>query len=153
MARWRHTTLPKRYEDLANALDEIALHLRVIGEGSTARDYEIAASGLRTAESIPMNPAELDYIDESVRDSVAEWRSYGEIDKLQEFREKRPWLSSLTTIAGIGPKRAQTIHEETGAANIKDIRQLRENGELEDISGIGPKTATTIRRSIAQLET
>ncbi len=143
--------MPKRYEELADALDEIALHLRVTDEGSRARDYEIAASGLRTAESIPMDPAELDYVAESVRDSVAEWRAYEEIDKLQAFREKRPWLAELTTIASIGPKRAQTIHKETGAENIEDIRQLRDGGELENISGIGEKTATTIRRSIAQL--
>lgn len=153
MARWRHTTLPKRYEELADALDEIALHLRVTGEGSTARDYEIAASGLRTAESIPMDPAELDYIAESVRDSVAEWRGYGEIDKLQEFREKRPYMSSLTRIASVGPKTAQTINEETGASSIEDIRQLDDDDRLEEVSGIGPKTATTIRRSVAQLDT
>jgi len=143
--------LAKRYAELADALDEVALHLRVEGEGSLARDYEIAASGLRTVESIPMNPSELDCISNEVRDAVAEWRGYGEIDKLQEFREKRPYMSSLTRIASVGPKTAQTINKETGASSIEDIRQLDENSELEAISGIGPKTATTIRRSIAQL--
>lgn len=144
--------MPKRYAELADALDEIALHLRVEEDGSLARDYEIAASGLRTVESIPMNPAELDCISNEVRDAVAEWRGYGEIDKLQAFREKRPYLKKLTRVKSIGPKRAEKIHKETGATNISDIRELCDNGELEEISGIGSKTATTIRRSIAQLE-
>jgi DNA polymerase (family 10) len=143
--------LAKRYADLADALDEMADHLRVTERGSLARDYEIAASGLRTVESIPMNPSELDCVSNEVRDAVAEWRAYGEIDKLQAFREKRPYMSSLTRIASVGPKTAQTINKETGAESIEDVRQLRDNGELEDISGVGPKTATTIRRSIAQL--
>jgi DNA polymerase/3'-5' exonuclease PolX len=143
--------LAKRYGELADALDEIATHLRVTGDGRIARDYEIAASELRTMEEIPMDPSEADGISENVRDSIGEWRAYGEIDKLQEFREKRPHVSNLTKIKSIGPKRAQKIHEETGASDIEDIRELDENGELEDVSGIGTKTATTIRRSIAQL--
>lgn len=145
--------MAKRYAELADALDEMADHLRVTERGSLARDYEIAASGLRTAEYIPMNPSELDCISDTVRDAVAEWRGYGEIDELKGFREKRPYMSNLTRIASVGPKTAQTINKETGAKSIEDVRQLRDDGKLEDISGVGPKTATTIKRSIAQLET
>lgn len=146
-------TLPKRYADLADALDEIADHLILEESPRIAREYQVAASGLRTAESIPPDPCELEYVTENVRDSIAEWRMYGEIDKLQAFRESRPYLSSLTRIASVGPVTAKRLHEETGAESIEDVRQLRDNGELENISGIGPKTATTIKRSIAQLQT
>jgi DNA polymerase IV (family X) len=144
--------LAKRYAELADALDEMADHFSVSGDNYLARDYQVAASGLRTAEELPMNPAELDYISEDVRDSIADWRAYGEIDKLQAFREKRPYMSSLTRIASVGPVTAKRLHQETGATNISDIRQLDDNDRLEEVSGIGPKTATTIRRSIAQLE-
>jgi DNA polymerase/3'-5' exonuclease PolX len=142
--------MAKRYDELADALDEISAHLTVVNKDYEAREYQLAASGLRTAESIPMNPMELDYISDTVRDSVAEWRAYEEIDKLEEFREKRPYVGSLTRIAGVGPKRAHTINKETGAESISDIAQISD--ELESISGIGGKTATTIRRSIAQLK-
>lgn len=144
--------MAKRYAELADALDELSLHYRLDGRGRLARDYQLAASELRTAEHIPPNPAELDNVSRRVRDSVAEWRAFGEIDELTEFREKRPYLSNLTRISKVGPKTAKTINEETGATDIEDIRGLADNGELENISGIGPKTATTIRRSIAQLE-
>lgn len=143
--------MPKRYEELADALDEMALHYRLDERGRLARDYQLAASELRTAEHIPPDPAELDGVSRRVRDSIAEWRAFGQIEKLQEFRENREYLSNLTRIAKIGPKRARTIHQETGATDISDVRELAEDGELEDISGIGAKTSTTIRRSIAQL--
>lgn len=143
--------MAKRYGELADALEELSLHYRLEDKESVARDYQIASSEIRTAEDLPPDPAELDYVSNEVRDTIAEWRSLGEIDKLTEFREKRPYLKKLTQIAKIGPKRAQTINDETGATNIEDVRELDDNDELENISGIGPKTATSIRRSIAQL--
>jgi DNA polymerase IV (family X) len=142
--------MAKRYGELADALDEIATHLRLEEQGPLARKYEIAASGLRTAESIPPDPCELDCISPEVRDSVAEWRSLGKIDKRVSFQEKRPYLSKLTRVASIGPKRAEKIHNETGAETLDDLRDVSD--ELESVHGIGPKTATTIRRSVAQLE-
>lgn len=143
--------MAKRYEQLANALNELALHYRLDERGRLARDYQLAARELRTAEHIPPDPAEIDGVSKRVRDSIAEWRAFEEINKLQEFREKRGYLSNLTEIAKIGPKRARTIHQETGATDVEDIREIADADNLEDISGIGPKTATTIRRSIAQL--
>jgi len=143
--------MAKEYGQLANALDEMALHYQLDEHERLARDYQRAASELRTVEHIPPNPSELDNVSTRVRDSIAEWRAFGQIDKLQEFKEKREYMSSLTKIAKIGPKRARTIYQETGATDIEDIRNIANNGNLEDISGIGPKTATTIRRSIAQL--
>lgn len=144
--------MAKRYAELAEQLDELALHFRLDGDERVARDCQLAASEIKQAEFLPPDPSELDAVSYRVRDYIAEYRGYGEIPILIEMREKHPYLSELTRISKIGPKTAQTIHEETGASNISDIRELDENGELEDISGIGPKTATTIRRSIAQLQ-
>jgi len=144
--------LAKRYADLADALDEMADHLRVTERGSLARDYEIAASGLRTVESIPMNPAELECVSNEVRDAVAEWRAYGKIETLNKFRKERPYLKKLTRVKSIGPNRAEKIHKETGAKTLDDLEELLESGEIEEVHGIGSKTATTFRRSIAQLD-
>lgn len=149
MARWRCTTLAKRYGELADALDELSMHAGLDGQPKMARDYRKAASALRLMESMPMDPATADGISASVRDEIAEWRSRGEIDKLEQKREKRPYLSSLTRIASVGPKTAKQLHEEHGIETIDGVRGMSD--DLETIDGIGPKTATTIRRSIAQL--
>lgn len=144
--------MAKRYEELAEQLDELALHFKLEGRGRMARDCQLAAAQLKQVDFLPPDPSELDDVSRRVRDFVAEFRAYGEIPKLVEMREEHPYLSELTRISKVGPKTAQTIHQETGASNVEDIRELADNGELEDISGIGPKTATTIRRSIAQLK-
>lgn len=142
--------MSKRYGELADALDELALHYRLDGRGSLARDYQLAASALRKAEQIPPDPSHLDGVSRRTRDSIAEWRAFGAIEELTLLREENPYLSDLTEIASIGPKRAKQINEETGAETIEDIKELRDEERLEEISGIGSKTATTIRRSIAQ---
>jgi len=144
--------MAKRYGELADALDELSTHLRLEEDEREAYLYQRAASTLRTEESIPVDPSDIDGVDKSARDEIAEWRSIGEITRLEKLREQRPWLSELTRIAKVGPKTAQTIHEETGASDIEDIRELADDNELKNITGIGSKTATTIRRSIAQLE-
>lgn len=143
--------MAKRYGDLADALDELSLHYRLDDNGKKAHAYQIAASHLRTADFIPPDPANSEGISVRVRDDIAEWRAFGKIEELNEYREQRPYLAELTRIAKIGPKRAKAIHDETGAADIEDIRELVSDERLEQVSGIGPKTATTIRRSIAQM--
>lgn len=143
--------MAKRYSDLADALDELSLHLRAEGSGRASRDHQLAASHIRTAEDMPPDPSEMSDVSVRTRDSIAEWRAYGEIDKLEELREKRPYLSSLCQIAKVGPSTAENMYSEFGAETVEDVKQLDEDGKLEDVTGIGPKTATTIRRSIAQL--
>jgi DNA polymerase/3'-5' exonuclease PolX len=144
--------LAKRYADLADAIEELSLHLRAADRGRLARDHQLAASALRQAEHLPPDPSEMDEVSVRVRDSVAEWRAYGEIDKLTELREKRPYLSSLCQIAKVGPSTAENMYEEFGVTTIDEVRELDEEGKLEDVTGVGPKTATTIRRSIAQIK-
>jgi DNA polymerase/3'-5' exonuclease PolX len=141
--------MAKRYGELADALDELALHARLDNELSMSNHYRTAASALRLMESMPMDPAEADGISTEVRDEIAEWRSRGEIDKLEQKREERPYMSSLTRIASVGPKTAKLLHEQHDIDTISDVREMSD--DLETVDGIGPKTATTIRRSIAQL--
>lgn len=141
-----------RFDDLADALDEISLHYRLEGQEHVAHQYQKASSSLRKAEFLPPDPSQLDNVGDAVRDDIAEWRAFGEIGRLSALREERPYLAELTQISKVGPKTAKTLYEETGAETIDDIRALAKNEKLRSVSGIGPKTATTIRRSIAQME-
>lgn len=139
-----------RFEELADELDEISLHYKLDGRDHIARQYQLASSALRTEKFIPPDPARLDDVGTAIRDDIAEWMAYGEIPRLQELREARPYIGTVTEIAKVGPKTAERMNEEKGVESIDDVKKLAENGELEDVSGIGPKTATTIRRSIGQ---
>lgn len=141
--------MAKRYGELADALEQISLHLDAEGNDYMSSQYRKAASELRQVEFIPANPAELESIGSIVRNDIAEWRAFGELDKLQEFEQKQPHISNLCQIAKVGPVRADELHEALGVETIEDVKDL-EDGELESVSGIGTKTSTTIRRSIAQ---
>lgn len=150
MDRRRSTNLAKRYAELADALERLSTHYRLDNRGALARDHQLTASELRTAEHIPPDPSDLDGVATTTRDSIAEWRAFGRIEELENLEEKRPYLNDLTEIAKVGPVTAQQLHKDKGAETIEDIKELNDQDELEEVSGIGPKTATTIRRSIAQ---
>lgn len=145
--------MARRYDELADDLMELSLHLQAEGSGRASRDCQKAASEIRQAEFIPPDPSEMRDVSTAVRDYVAEWRAFQSIDELERLREKRPYLAELANIAKVGPTTAERLHEEMGVSTIDDVRELDEDGDLEKVTGIGPKTATTIRRSIAQLDT
>lgn len=144
--------MARRYDELAEQLDELSLHFRLKERGRLARDCQLAASEIKQIDFLPPNPSELDSVSREVRDFVADFRAYGEIPKLVEMRKEHPYLSELTRISKVGPATAKQLHKETGVSTIEDVRELDNAGQLEEVSGIGPKTATTIRRSIAQLQ-
>lgn len=140
-----------RFEELADALDEIAVHYRLQDRDHVAHQYTKASSSLRKAEFIPPDPSDLDNIGEAVRDDIAEWRAFGEISRLEEMREKRPYLNELTQVKSLGPKLAQRIYKDTGVETIDGLEELLDSGEIKNIEGIGEKTMTTFRRSVGQM--
>ena len=141
----------RRFDDLADDLDEITLHLRLEGNDWQANQYRKASSALRTAPFIPPDPSELNDIGETIRDDIAEYRAFGEIERLEDMRDKRPYLAPLTRVAGLGPKTAETLYEEKGIETIDDLIEILDDESIEEVSGIGPKTATKFRRSSKQL--
>lgn len=141
----------RRFDDLADDLDEITLHLRLEGNDWQANQYRKASSALRQAEFLPPDPSTLDDIGETIRDDIAEYRAFGRIERLEEMREKRPYLAPLTRVAGLGPQTAQTLYEERNISTIDELIAILDDGSIEDVSGIGPKTATKFRRSAKQL--
>lgn len=139
------------FDELADDLDEIALHLKLEGNSYQANQYRKASDSLRRADFLPPDPSQLDDIGEAIRDDIAEWRAFGEIDRLTRMREKRPWLAPLTRVAGLGPKTAQSLNEEKDITTIDELIEILDDGTIEEVSGIGPKTATKFRRSAKQL--
>lgn len=140
-----------RFEKLADALDELALHYKLEGRDHIALQYTKASSELRKADFLPADPAQIPHVGDAIRDDIAEYRARGEIPRLEDLREKRPYLSPLCEVKSIGPSRAKTLYEEMGVESVADLAQLIKDEKLEDTPGIGPKTARSIKRSVAQM--
>lgn len=142
----------KRFHDLADALDEIALHLRLEGNTYQANQYRKASESLRKAEFLPSDPSDIPNIGPSIRDDIAEYRAFGEIERLEDMREKRPYLSNLVEVDNVGPKRAQALHKGADISTVDDIIEVCDNGDLTTVSGIGEATSEKICRSARRVK-
>jgi DNA polymerase/3'-5' exonuclease PolX len=143
--------MASRFDGLLDALDELALHYRVMGKKHVARQYENAAESIMSEQFIPPDPARLDGIGESMREEIAEWRAFGRIERLERFREQRPYLTELCEVKSIGPSTAESLYDETGVETIEELTSLS-NEELQSVTGIGPKTARSIQQSTRQMK-
>lgn len=144
--------MAKRYAALSDDLEKLSIHYKLDEKKSLARDLQLAASELRTAEHIPPDPSRLTDISKRVRDPIAEWRAFGSIPELERLEEERPYLTRLTRVKSLGPVTAKQLHESKNVETLDDLEALLDSGEIEDVTGIGSKTATTFRRSVAQLD-
>jgi DNA polymerase (family 10) len=50
----------------------------------------------------------------------------------------------MLEISGLGPKRVQSIHEELGASNLKELRAAASEGKIRELDGLGAKTEAKI---------
>jgi len=139
----------KRFDELADMLDEIGLHYRAIGHEQKGYQYTKASKSVRKADFIPPDPSEIDNVGDAIRDDIAQWRMRGEIDRLEDFREDRPYLSNLCKLREVGPSTAENIYREKNVETIDGVKDLIDDGKLTEISGIGSKTAATIKRSVS----
>jgi HEAT repeat protein len=58
-------------------------------------------------------------------------------------------LVEITRIPGLGPKRAQLLHDELGVASLDDLRQAAEQGRVKDVRGFGKKAEENLRAALA----
>lgn len=135
-----------RYGELSDDLDLIAKHLEIEGRHE-AKAYRAAADTIRTTSFIPPDPSDLDGIGTSLREDIEEWRAYGSIERLERLNDKRPWLTELTTVQGIGPKTAESL-ADAGITTREELEEAIDSDEILDVRGIGEKTAEKLGRNI-----
>jgi DNA polymerase (family 10) len=136
------------YADLLSILTE---------EPHRPRSYEKAA---RAVGGYPADIAEFDVkqlqaipnVGSSIAGKIHEFLRTGSIGALEELRAQIPQgVRALTTIPGLGPKRAMVLYEQLGVASVDELLAAVNEGRLADIKGFGTKTADNILRSIQQM--
>jgi DNA polymerase (family 10) len=129
--------------EIYNILNEYALYLEADGRSGYSSTIGNAAENIRRADTIPPNPAQIDGVGPKLRDLIMEYEVTGEIEELEELKQKYPYLGQLSKIRGVGPERARRIYETLGISTIDEVIEA----DLTKVHGIGEKTASKITRS------
>jgi DNA polymerase (family 10) len=140
---------------VASLLEEYADLLAITGgEAFKSRVYEKAA---RALAGHPTDVAKLDLaglqqipnVGRSIAEKVLEYLDTGQIQAIEKVRAKiPPGVRTLTSVSGLGPKKAMVLYQELGIASIADLEEAIEDGRLDELRGFGPKTTENLLRGI-----
>jgi DNA polymerase (family 10) len=140
---------------VAGLLEEYADLLAITGgEAFKARVYEKAARAVagHHADVSGMDVKELQQVSgvgASIAEKIVEYFATGSIAAVEQLRAKIPeGVRALTTIPGLGPKKAMVLYEERGIASVDELVDALDNGRLAGLKGFGPKTEENMRHGI-----
>ncbi len=148
-------------EDLAEALDEIALLLELKDENPfKVRAYRHGADTVRNFDGDIVQLATdnqltgIKGIGEALRDKLHELASTGSLKFHQNLRAEFPaGLPELFDLQGLGPKKVKALHQALGVGSIADLKTACNEGKVAALPGFGAKTQTKILEAIALHET
>ena len=97
---------------------------------------------------------ELPGIGKTLANHIEEYIKTGKIRKYGELKKKYPIdIGGLTSISGMGAKKAMTLYKELGIRNIEDLKKAIAQHKIARLSGFGEKSEQTIAKGIAFKET
>lgn len=131
--------------DIADALNALAEHLIADGRSREAKSYSTAAETIRQRDHIPADPSNIDGVGDSIRGVISEYTHRERIERLEDLREKHPYLEELTQVDGVGPKTASRIYDELGIESVDAL--VERSDELTEVHRVGNKTAENIEKS------
>ncbi len=142
-----------RNNEVASVLEEYADLLEAQDVGYKPNTYRRAASNIRdypeAVEDLAAAGADevqqIDAVGESIASKVVEYVETGEIEELEEEREKLPVdIEQLTSVEGVGPKTVKRLYDALGVQTLDDIEEAARAGEIQAVEGFGPKTEQNI---------
>jgi len=129
-------------DDLADVLDEFATYLELNGQEGRAHAYDRAARALRKRRFVPPDPSNIDNIGPSIRTKIAQYQRAGEIEELYALKEEYSWFAELKQVDGVGPSRAEQLHEKFNIETLDDLILVGEDITL--LPRVGQKRARNI---------
>ncbi|MEA3375463.1 MAG: DNA polymerase/3'-5' exonuclease PolX [Chloroflexota bacterium] len=152
--------MPVYNSDVVDIFNEVADLLEIEG----ANEFRVRAyrKGARTISTLSRNVAhmveagedltELPGIGEDLAGKIEEIVHTGDLKQLAELRQRTPpELAEMLDVAGLGPKRVQTIYEELGVTTLEELRQAAAQGKIRDLYGLGEKTEQKILDDLERL--
>jgi len=152
-------------KEIADILDNIASLLSINETPSSrfeVRAYQKASLTVRTlqedVEDIYKKGGtkalmELPGVGKSIASHIEEYIKTGKIQKYEEFRKRYPFdIGALTSIEGLGAKRAIVLYKKLGIKNIADLKKAIESQKIRALDGFGIKSEESIKKGISYLE-
>lgn len=123
---------PFAYRRAAMALEEL---------GKDAADI-YRAGGLKALEKIPGVGA-------SIAKKIEEYILKGKIGYYESLKRQLPVdLAQITSIQGVGPRRARVLYQKLGIKTVDDLEKAARRHKIADLSGFGVKSEMGIIESI-----
>lgn len=153
------TPSPPDNDELADALDQIAMFFEAQGAGTfrirayrtaaqTVREHPEPLATLLEAEGKPGLEA-LPTIGKSIASTIAEHVHTGRIGLLERLEGQVSPEDLFATVPGIGESLAHTIHLELGVDTLEELEVAVHDGRLEHLAGFGTRRALAIREALA----
>ncbi len=90
-------------------------------------------------------------IGKDLAEKVKEIVQTGSLSQLKEIEGRTPGeLTRLMKIAGLGPKRVKTLHEELGIISLDELKKAAQDGKINQLKGFGKKTEQQILEKIGR---
>jgi DNA polymerase (family 10) len=143
--------------EVAQVFEEVADLLDIQGENPfRIRAYRNAARVLRdlSAPLAQMPPEKLEDLAGIGKDLAGKIHTIletGDLPLRQELRAQvPPGLLDLITVQGLGPKRAQTLHQHLRINSLEDLRAAAEAHRIRRLRGFGARTEEKILQALEE---
>jgi len=151
-------------KEIANILNEIALMLSLDESASKfeVRAYQKAAFTISTLQE-PISDIykrggikalmELPGIGKTIALHIEEYIKNGRIKKYEMLKKKYPIdFNNLTSITGMGAKRALLLYKKLGIKNMDDLKKALEQHRILSLEGFGERSEELIKKGIELYE-
>ena len=93
---------------------------------------------------------EIPGVGKSIAGHIEEYIKTGRIKKYDELKRKYPIdMAGLTSITGMGPKRAMLLYKKLGIKNIDDLKRALARHEIRTLEGFSEKSEEIIAKGLA----
>ena len=150
---------PLTNAEIAAELENVADLLELHGANPfRVRAYRNAADSIRAVEASVVEVAasqgiealmQLPAIGRSLAHTLAHLAHSGRLPMLERLRGENAPERIFTTVADIGPKLAQRIHEELGIETLFGLSAAAQDGRLARVRGMGAKRVQAVREALA----
>jgi len=127
---------PYAYQKVAAALEGL--------EESAASIYK--RKGLKGLEEIPG-------VGKNIALRIEEYLKTGKIKYYEQFKKRLPLnLGEMTSVEGMGPKRARILYQKLGIKDLKSLEKAAKSRKIASLPGFGEKTEKNILEAIKFLK-